>query len=241
VRPADAPSATERDQTIVTHQRLVRIIAGRIARQFACHVDIDELVSVGMLGLIEAVDRFEPARGVPFRAFAEIRIRGAIVDAIRQRDWVPRVVRQRYALIDRTRAQLRQRLGRDATRDEMACALHLTPQAYDDLVGASVVHRLVPLDAPADASDSRSLAELVTDDRPSATDCWIDREREEALVRAIERLPHNEREVIELYYQQGLRYAEIGRRMGVCESRVSQLRGQAIGRIQKQLRGWMAS
>ncbi len=230
-----------RDSLIVAHISLVRIIAGRIVRQFSCRIDVDELVGVGHVGLIEAVDRFEPARGVPFGAFAEIRIRGAMVDAIRHADWVPRAVRQRYTLIDRARSGLRQRLGRDPSREEMAEALELTPAAYDDLVGASVAHKVIALDAPAGPHDSRTPAELVIDVEPSAVDRWMERERDVDLSRAISCLPENEREVIVLYYHQGLRYTEICLRMGVCESRVSQLRGQAVTRIQKRLRGWIAS
>lgn len=243
--PGALPSASdaraaEREHAIISHRQLVQVIVGGIVRQFSCHIDADELISVGLLGLIEVVDRFDPSRGVPFRAFAEIRIRGAIVDAIRHGDWVPRVVRQRYALIDRTRNDLRQRLGREPGREEMARALHLSPSGYDDLVGAAVVHRVVPLDVATGPHDSRTAAEMVADDQATALDRWIEREREDALARAIERLPESEREVIVLYYQHGLRYTEIARRMGVCESRVSQLRGQAVTRIQKRTRGLKA-
>ncbi len=235
------PTTTEREALIVAHMPLVRIIASRLVRQFSGRAELDELVSAGYVGLIEAVDRFDPDRGVPFGAFAEIRIRGAMVDSLRSADWVPRAVRQRNALLERTRARLRDRLGRDPDRAEMVTALKLSPTAYDEMVTGAVVNRPVALDAPASVHDARSAAEVLAADEANAVDRWLERERDDDMGHAITRLPPTERDVIVLYFQQGLKYTQICERLNVCESRVSQLRGQAVSRMQKQLRGWMAS
>lgn len=242
-RTAPSPHAgrsSERERRIVEHVPLVRQIALRMSRRFPSHLELDELASIGMVGLIEAADRFDASRGVPFAAFAELRVRGAIVDAMRGSDWVPRAVRQKNTLLDATRSRLRQRLGRDPDRTEMATALEVTPEAYDNLTTAAAVRRLVSLDAPLDADGGQTLAEVVSDESDTADDRWMRVERSEVLSAAIGRLPENQRVVITLYYERGLKFTEIGQMMGVCESRVCQLRGQAVNHIRKHVRAAMA-
>ena len=226
---------SERDAMIVDHLALVRLIAARISRRIPAHVDSEELVNVGILGLIDAVDRFDPDRGTPFKAYAEIRIRGAIVDSLRQSDWVPLVIRRKLARIETTRTTLRQQLGCEPTRADMAKALGLSPDGYDDLVGNSVVHHLVSLDAPADVETGASLADRVADSAEHALDRWIGDEARSAMAGAIHMLPQMEREVLHLYYEKGLKYREIGKELGVCESRVCQLRTQAISRVRRHV------
>jgi len=226
-------SRRDRDAMIVGHLNLVRMIAVRIARRLPSHVETDELTSVGMLGLIDAVDRFDAGRGTPFKAYAEIRIRGAIIDSLRQTDWVPLVVRRKLARLERSRESLRQRHGREPSRPEMASALGISPEAYDDLLGGAVVQHLVSLDEQDAFGNGGVLADRIPDGRDPLLDQWVANEAERGLQRAIQNLPEMERKVLGLYYAEHLKYREIGCLLGVCESRVCQLRGQAVERIRR--------
>jgi RNA polymerase sigma factor for flagellar operon FliA len=226
----------ERDRTIVEHYKLVQIIASRMVQRFPGHVEKAELINTGMLGLIDAVDRFDPARGVPFKAYAEIRIRGAIVDALRESDWIPRGVRRSFARIDTARRDLRQQLGREPAREEMARHLEVTPEQYDDLCDGAQIRRLVSLDAPTTEDGDGSLLDEVSDDDESVLERLTSAETRGAVARAIQHLPEKERAVVTLYYLRGLSLKEIGGTLGVTESRASQLRRQAVERLQTKLR-----
>ncbi|MDP2316640.1 MAG: FliA/WhiG family RNA polymerase sigma factor [Pseudomonadota bacterium] len=234
---ARAPTPSARERLILEHRGMVRAIAGRMARRLPAHVDGDELVTVGMLGLIDAIDRFEAGRGVPFRAYAEIRIRGAIVDSLRGSDWTPRAVRRSSGRIEATRTQLRETLGRDPSRDEMATSLEVAPAAYDRLCARSVCRRLVSLDAPTGEDGDALLVDLVADEDAATTlDRWETAERHSGLTDAVEQLSERERLVVTAYYQHGTPLKEIGATLGVTESRVCQIHGQALKRLQRLLR-----
>ncbi|MEN9787747.1 MAG: hypothetical protein RLZZ299_3011 [Pseudomonadota bacterium] len=230
------PDLAQREQVILEHHALVRIIASRMVRRFPAHIEVDELVNIGMLGLIDAIDRFEASRGVPFKSYAEIRIRGAIVDALREADWIPRSVRRRFARIDTTRRELRVRLARDPTREEMAQALEMSVDEYDDLVGGAEIKHVVSLDAPVGDDGAAALVEHVADEEDPFIDRWIAEETREHISALIQKLPEKERAVVALYYQRGMNLKEIGDILGVTESRVCQLRGQAVRRLQVRLR-----
>ena len=138
----------EREKMILEHYPLVRIIASRMVRRFPSHIEVDELVNIGILGLIDAIDRYDMARGVPFRAYAEIRIRGAIVDALREADWTPRAVRRNGSRLEEARTHLRRKLGHEPTREEMAAELEVPIREYDRLRADAETRRIVSLDAP---------------------------------------------------------------------------------------------
>jgi RNA polymerase sigma factor for flagellar operon FliA len=225
----------ERERMILDHYALVRMIATRMVRRFPSHIEVDELINVGMLGLIDAIDRFDAARGVPFKAYAEIRVRGAIVDALREADWIPRSVRRKFARIDTARVQLRTRLGREPDREEMATMLEMDVEEYDDLVGGSEIRRLVSLDTPVDDDGGQTIADQVADEADPFLEQWIAEETRVQVTSMIQRLPEKERAVVALYYQRGLNLKEIGDILGVTESRVCQLRGQAVKRLQQRM------
>ena len=227
--------APERDRMIVEHYPLVRVIASRMVRRFPAHVEVEEFINTGMLGLIDAVDRFDSARGVTFKAYAEIRIRGAIVDVMRESDWIPRAVRRRFTRLDTARADLCRRLGRDPSRDEVARELGVTAAEYDDLCEGAQIRRLVLLDAPTDEEGDSSIGDHVAGDEESTLDRWIDAETRAGVADAIQRLPDKERAVVTLYYQRGLSLKEIGETLGVTESRACQIRGAAVKRLQLKL------
>jgi RNA polymerase sigma factor for flagellar operon FliA len=234
---APAPTPTARERAILEHHGMVRAIAGRMARRLPSNVDVAELVNIGILGLIDAIDRYDMARGVPFRAYAEIRIRGAMVDALRGADWTPRAVRRTGGRLDEARTRLRRTLGRDPSREEMASELACSPTDYDRMLTASERRRLVSLDTPTGEEGDGLLVDLVADERATTPlDSWVTAERHAGLAQAIEQLSDRERLVVTDYYQRGLALKEIGAALGVSESRVCQIHTQALRRLQRLLR-----
>ncbi len=226
----------QRQQMILEHYPLVRTIAGRMVRRFPSNVEVEELINVGIMGLIDALDRFDPSRAVPFKAYAEIRVRGAIIDELRSADWVPRAVRRKVLKIEDARGRLRRQLKRDPTRDEMAADLGMTSAEYDDLCGNAEIRRLISLDTPLDEDGGATIGDQVADDAVSLLDEWIEGERADEVRAAVERLPDRERTVVQLYYMRGYQLKEIGETLGVTESRVCQISKQAVGRLTTWLR-----
>jgi RNA polymerase sigma factor for flagellar operon FliA len=225
-----------REQLILEHYPLVRTIACRMVRRFPSCVDVDVLINVGALGLIDAVDRFDPSREVPFKAYAEIRVRGAIVDALRESDWVPRSVRRKYNRIENARLTLHRRLGREPRRSELAEAMELTMAQFDKLSADAQLRRLVSLDNPVDHVNLTPLSERLSDDSEELTDIWEAAELRGEVVRAVQNLPEKERTAVALYYLKNLTLKEIGKVLGVTESRACQLRGQGVKRLKFRLR-----
>lgn len=225
-----------RERMILEHYPLVRTIACRMVRRFPSSVDVDELINVGAMGLIDAVDRFDTTRQVPFKAYAEIRIRGAIVDALRGADWVPRSVRRKFMRIENARVKLFRQLGREPDREEMSRALEITTAEYEDLCGDARIRRLVSLDAPADEDNQTPLSERISSDDEDVSELWVRKELQEEVVQAVHNLPVKERTAVSLYYLHGLTLKEIGEILDVTESRACQLRAQGIKRLKFRLR-----
>jgi RNA polymerase sigma factor for flagellar operon FliA len=225
----------ERNRLIVTYLPLVRMIAVRVMRRYPSTLELEDLVNVGTLGLIESLDRYEADRGVPLKGYAELRVRGAMVDAIRKTDWVPREVRRRTHRVDDARRSLRQRLGREPDRIELSAALEMSPDALDSLMGTIAPRRVVSLDAPSTDDGRGTVADTVADRTALVLDKWIEGEHMGALDDAISNLPEDEQRVTIMYYQRGMKYREIGAVMGVCESRVCQLRTKALDRLRKRV------
>lgn len=235
---AEAPT---REQLLITHHEMVRAIAIRLAQRLPGHVEVEELVNIGFLGLIDALERYDASRGVPFRAFAELRVRGAMMDALRASDWTPRAVRRAGARIDAARTRLAAKTGRDPRREELAAELGVSPDAYDRLRTSSLVRRVSSLDAPAsDDGDETPLSERVAGEGVSVLDRWLDAERDAWLAGAIAALPERERTVIVSYYERGMSLRQIGERLGVTESRICQIHGQALKKLRAAVAGEVA-
>ncbi len=238
---AAAPSITTRsnsnarEQLILDHYPLVRTIASRIIRRLPSSVELDELVNVGALGLIDAVDRFDPSRQVPFKAYAEIRVRGAIVDALRGADWVPRSVRRKVNRIEAAREKLMLELDRTPSRDEMAAALEISVGEYEDLCGDAQIRKLVSLDAPVDDENQTSLSERISNDDEDLLSTWGREELKVQVMKAVHCLPKKERTAVALYYLHELTLKEIGEVLGVTESRACQLRSAGVKRLKFRL------
>ncbi len=231
------PVDTDRQQLILDYYPLVRTIAGRMARRLPPSVDVDELINVGVLGLIDAIDRFDPERGVPFKSYAEIRIQGAMFDALRGDDWVPRSVRRKYNRIDQARRDLVQELGRNPTREELADRLGTSVEEYEALARDARINKLVSLDVPVTDEGTTPLVERLTrSDAESVEDRLCHAELKEEVLHAVGNLPEKERIAVTLYYMQGMTLREIGALLGVTESRACQLRGQGIKRLKFRLR-----
>lgn len=226
---ASALSGTERDQFIESNLPLVRHVQRRMSFTGGVGIsDRDDIYSDGVLGLIEAVDRFDPVRNSSFAAYARSRIRGAMLDGLRRMDALSRDSRSSSARIEQSRAALRISLEREPTRSELLRASGLSKQKFDAVLFAASVHP-IPLDTyepetgPGLEVRDHSLPEHSADLEYA--------ELHSALVRAIELLPQREKLAISLYYHEGLRVREVSDVLGVSPSRASQLIGQALRRL----------
>lgn len=234
------PDFTRRDELVMAHIDLVRALAGQVGRRLPSHVERSELVSVGLMGLLDAAERYQPAMGVPFDAFARRRIHGAILDALRRLDRAPRSVRRLKRNLDRTLNDLRHRLGREPIEAEIAASLGVSIEEYDRMLDdLSVADLSVPRGSAADDPDR--LLRLAVDGEVSPHAQLEHRELLAHLAEAIGELPARERQILALSYREDLTLAEIGAVVGVGESRVCQLRTQAIARLRSRLREWQSS
>ena len=229
-------SIEARNATILAYYPLVRTIAYRIAKRIPSNQDVEEFINIGVLGLIDAVERFDPSRGVPFKSYAEIRIQGSIVDALRAADWTPRSVRRKANRIEAARVQLRRKLDREPTRDELAMALEIAPDAYDTLRDESLIRKVVSTNLPVGPDSTTTIEEQVPTDDPGLEDLWVEYEVKQEVVDAIRLLPRKERMAVNLYYLKGLTLKEIGSTLGVTESRACQLRSQGVKRLKVKLK-----
>jgi RNA polymerase sigma factor FliA len=236
--PADL---RQRDELVIAHVDLVKTMASRLGRRLPSQVEVSELVSVGVMGLIDAATRYRPSLGVPFDAFARRRIHGAMLDALRGLDWVPRSVRKLQREVDDAIGRLRHSLGREPEGAEIAAALGVSAEEYDGILDELRSAELaVVRHVGGDHHEAGSLLEVAID---SGAGPYTQLERQELkrrLARALGELPERERQILALYYEQELTLAEIGRVIGVGESRVSQLRTQAIARLRSLMQAWLA-
>jgi RNA polymerase sigma factor FliA len=220
-----------RDELVLQHVGLVKTLANRLASRLPSQVEVSELISVGVIGLIDAAGRFKPSLGVPFDAFARRRIHGAMLDSLRDLDWAPRAVRKLRRDVDAAILRLRSELQREPETEEVAAAMNVTPLQYDRMLDQL---RSADLATIREAGE-RDLLEVAIDtsEGPFAT---VHRQELRAhLASAIVQLPERERQILALYYEQELTLAEIGEVIGLGESRVSQLRTQALARLRTLL------
>ncbi|MEA2650994.1 MAG: polymerase sigma factor FliA [Chloroflexota bacterium] len=222
-----------RNQLILAYSPIVKYAAGRIASRMPAHVELADLVSYGLGGLIEAVERFEPARGIKFESYAGTRIRGAIFDELRSLDWVPRAVRLEARQIEQDTVELSSRLHRMPTEAELAAEMSIEPAALDAALQRVANARMVALDQPWDirGADGVETSLLQTLPDPDAADPAASADAadlRDRIADAINHLPDREQLVLGLRYHQDLRLAEIGEILGVTESRISQLHAKAV-------------
>ena len=231
-----------RDRLILTYAPLVKFVAGRLGSGLPAHVDEGDLVSYGLLGLIGAIERFDPERDIKFETYAISRIKGSIIDELRAMDWVPRSVRSRARDIERSIAELERKLHRAPTDEEIAEKLGITTDELDDSlseIGRSSIAALDELwTISSSGGDQVALIDTIEDTQgPEPQSELAQTELKEALGDAIARLPEREKLVVTLYYYEELTLREIGEVLGVTESRVSQLHTKAILRLKARLSG----
>jgi RNA polymerase sigma factor for flagellar operon FliA len=232
-----------RDRLILTYAPLVKYVAGRLGSGLPAHVDDDDLISYGLLGLIGAIERYDPDRDVKFETYAIARIKGSIIDELRAMDWVPRSVRARARDIERAIAELERKLHRAPSDEEIAEKIGVTTEELEDSLTDISRSSIAALDElwtvnTGGGGDQIALIDTIEDtEAPDPQGSLSETEMKEAIGEAIARLPEREKLVVTLYYYEELTLREIGEVLGVTESRVSQLHTKAVLRLKARLSG----
>jgi RNA polymerase sigma factor FliA len=229
---AAACSPEEREQLILEHLPQVRLIARRIHERLPESVNLDDLVSTGVIGLISAIDRFDASHNVKLKTYAEYKIRGAILDSLRALDWAPRQQRKRSKQIEAAIVAVEQRLQRSPTEDEIAAQPGLSLEGYYGWLVEIRGLNLGSLENASGDDDNRDLLKFVSDDEESWPSRLLERgELKKLLAEAISKMPDVEKTVLSLYYHEELTLREISKILRLHESRISQLKSQAILRL----------
>jgi len=228
----------DREKEPITKEKLIlkflpftRSIAERMSMRLPANVDADDLINAGIIGLIDAIEKFDPSKEIKFKTYAEFRIRGAILDELRSLDWLPRSLRQKTSQVEETYYKLEQELGRPASDQEMAEALELSIEEFYEILSQSRGAILFSLDDLGDNPDNKTknLLSLIADSEDKSPLFSIKlKELKRVVGDGINRLPEKEKLVISLYYYEELTMKEIGKVLDITESRVSQIHTKAI-------------
>lgn len=222
--------ATARDWLVVHYASLVKFVAGRLAAGLPKSVDTGDLVSAGVFGLMNAIDKFDPVNGAKFETYAIPRIRGAILDGLRALDWVPRSVRSRSRSVQDAIASLEHQLGRTPTDEEIATELKITVEELEKWLADIAAGSVGPLDHVA---MDNTAAEADAQIQPGRA--MEEGELRDAMRAEISKLPEREQAILILYYEDGLTLSEIGDALGVTESRISQIHTKAVLQLRSRL------
>jgi RNA polymerase sigma factor for flagellar operon FliA len=227
-----------RDRLVVHYSPLVKYVAGRVGSNLPATVERADLVSYGIFGLMDAIEKFEPERQFKFETYALTRIRGAIIDELRALDWVPRSVRTWARDVERACVTLEVRLGRSANDEEIAAELGITLKEFRRVLSQLSITTVVALDdnSPGGDGDRVSLVDTLADTRVESPGEQLEAtETKQLLSRAINGLPEREKVVVTLYYYEGLTLAEIGQVLGVTESRICQIHAKSMIQLRARL------
>jgi RNA polymerase sigma factor for flagellar operon FliA len=228
--------AEQREQMILDHLPQVRLIARRIHERLPESVSLDDLISTGVVGLIAAIDRFDPAQNVKLKTYAEYKIRGAILDSLRGLDWAPRQQRKRAKQIEAAISSAEQRLHRAPTEEEIAVELGQTIEEYHKCLVDIRGLTLGRLESAASDDDHRDLLDYIPDDGQSLPSRVVERsELKKLLAEAITKMPQIEQTVLSLYYYEELTLREISKIVHLHESRISQIKSQAVLRLRSYM------
>jgi RNA polymerase sigma factor for flagellar operon FliA len=240
----DRLSVVERDQLIIRYAPWVKYIALRMAAKLPAHIQAEDLMSAGIIGLIDALDKFNPTREVQFKTYAQIRIQGAMKDELRALDWASRSMRQKVKRLEQTYASLERELGRPPSSEEVASSLGIKMAAFeemlDDVKGTTLVSLEELGQGPASVDKSALLEALLTRQDQDPLEMLNLQDLKKALTGAIAELPEKERLVLSLYYFEELTMKEVGKVLNLTESRISQLHTQAVLRLRAKLKGYLA-
>lgn len=234
---AKAKSPEIREKIILEYAQLVKVVAGRLSMYLGYNVEYEDLVSYGIFGLIDAIDKFDFLKDVKFETYASLRIRGAILDQIRKMDWIPRTIRQKQKKIDAVIRDIEARYGRSATDEEVSSGLGITEEEYLDWQSQMKITNVVSLnefleqgsEVPNEASQSRS-SQFDSPEEVLERD-----ELKKMLTESLELLTEKERKVIVFYYYEDLTLKEISNILGVSESRISQLHTRALQKMRTKM------
>jgi RNA polymerase sigma factor for flagellar operon FliA len=240
VKPDCSPVNSSRDQLVLEYAPLIKYIAQKIAARLPANIELDDLMSSGVIGLMDAIEKYDAGRDNKFKTYAEFRIRGAILDELRAQDWVPRSVREKAKLLERCYSKLEQQKGRQATDDEIREELGISQAEYHELLGQVRSVSLLSYDDVSHFSkaDKRALHGGGDGNAKSQTPySEVNLAHvKKVIADAIRDLPEKQRLVLSLYYYEDLNLKEIGKVLDVTESRVSQLHTQAILRLKSKLK-----
>ena len=243
------PTATERagkvrhpvdgdcERVIREFTPLIRTIAHRLAYRLPAYMDAEDLISVGVIGLMDAMTKYDPTREANFKTYAEFRIRGAMLDEVRSMDWVPRSVHERIGTLQKTQTKLMRQYGRPPTDEEMAEAMHLSVDELSDFMTQSQAAVVLSLDdlSMQDQHGEKILRMLVDTKHPDPLSTVVTEHVRDYLAKAIDELPDKERLVLMLYYGEELTMKEIGGMLNITESRVCQIHAKTILRLKSKL------
>ena len=233
------PSQELREKIILEYAPLVKVVAGRLSMYLGYNVEYDDLVSYGIFGLIDAIDKYDTTKEVKFETYASLRIRGAILDQIRKMDWIPRTVRKRQRDITNAIKAIESRTGKTATDEEVAKELGISQDEYDDWQSQMKVTNVISLDEFTEAGGSE-ISESRTVSRFEMPEEAVEKEELKVMLeQALAQLTEKEQKVITLYYYEDLTLKEISNVLEVSESRVSQLHTKALGKMKNKLGKYM--
>ena len=233
------PTPKLREQLIIEYAQLVRLVAGRLSMYLGHNVEYDDLVSYGIFGLIDAIDKFNLEKNVKFETYASLRIRGAILDQIRKMDWIPRSLRQKQKKIDTAMAKIEAETGKVVTDELLAAELGISIDELREWKGQMKSSNLISLDEYTEAGSEIKMENVGNSHFDQPESVVEKEETKKKLVEAIDTLTEKERRVIVLYYYEDMTLKEISMTLEVSESRVSQLHTKALNKMKKVMGDYM--
>ena len=233
-----------REEVIIQYSPMIKYVANRIAMRLPPHIEVDDLISVGVLGLMDAISKYDSSRGAKFKTYAEFRVRGAILDELRSMDWVPRSIRQKASKVDKVVQGLQAKLRRTPEDEEVAKEMGLSLDQFHETLNETKsipIFSLEDLGIAKESGDQQSLLDCLAgkaDADPQTQVRLV--ELKEIIAKAIDALPEKERLMVSLYYYEELTMKEIGAVLDITESRVSQIHSKAVYRLRTKLKAVIA-
>lgn len=233
-----APGLPPADELVLQHAELVKRIAYHVISRLPAHIEVDDLIQAGMIGLLNAAENFTPTKGANFETYAGIRIRGAMLDEARRSNWTPRSTFRNAKQVSLAIRTIENQTGRDARAQEIAATMGVTLEEYHRIVESAASSRVLSYEQLAGDPERASMLPEAPEDGPEA---MLEEDQfREALADAMAGLPERERLVLSLYYDRELNLREIGEILEVSESRVCQIHGQAVLRVRARLESWFS-
>ena len=233
-----------REEVIIKYSPMIKYVANRIAMRLPPHIEVDDLISVGVLGLMDAITKYDSSRGAKFKTYAEFRVRGAILDELRSLDWVPRSIRQKASQVDKVVQGLQAKLRRQPEDEEVAKEMGLSLDQFHETLNETKsipIFSLEDLGIAKESGDQQSLLDCLAGKADADPQTQIRLvELKEIIAKAIDALPEKERLMVSLYYYEELTMKEIGAVLDITESRVSQIHSKAVYRLRTKLKAIIA-